>query len=248
MSSKKLPPFPGIPLPTPSSSTAAAAAAAAAAGGGGPSSSSPLSNRANISLPAPTLPFSTYPQPHFHRAWYRKCLHSTPTVRIPYGPEVEYLSTTTEGGGGGGGGGSVGGRYITTNKNRLCMCDSVDGYFLEEVGQSAAGGSSLYVEKEVVEEFWRILEWEDEKEGKLRKEKEGKVVKVVKVVKGVMKGVKEVVGSVSVSVSPGKRRKEKERKRVLRWVPRWRRLEGCCAGCAGVGEEGEEGGLRWRVV
>ncbi|KAF3128336.1 hypothetical protein TWF594_011667 [Orbilia oligospora] len=240
MSSKKLPPFPGIPLPTPSSSTAAAAA-----GGGGPSSSSPLSNRVNISLPAPTLPFSTYPQPHFHRAWYRKCLHSTPTVRIPYGPEVEYLSTTTEGGGGGG---SVGGRYITTNKNRLCMCDSVDGYFLEEVGQSAAGGSSLYVEKEVVEEFWRILEWEDEKEGKLRKEKEGKVVKVVKVVKGVMKGVKEVVGSVSVSVSPGKRRKEKERKRVLRWVPRWRRLEGCCAGCAGVGEEGEEGGLRWRVV
>ncbi|KAF3310153.1 hypothetical protein TWF173_010068 [Orbilia oligospora] len=241
MSSKKLPPFPGIPLPTPSSSTAAAAA-------GPSSSSSPLSNRANISLPAPTLPFSTYPQPHFHRAWYRKCLHSTPTVRIPYGPEVEYLSatTTTEGGGGGG---SVGGRYISTNKNRLCMCDSVDGYFLEEVDQSATGGSSnsLYVEKEVVEEFWRILEWEDEKERKLRKEKEGKVGKVVK---GVVKGVKEVVGSVS----PGKRRKEKEkeeekgRKRVLRWVPRWRRLEGCCAGCAGVGEEGEEGGLRWRVV
>ncbi|KAF3156474.1 hypothetical protein TWF788_005628 [Orbilia oligospora] len=237
MSSKKLPPFPGIPLPTPSSSTAAAAAAAAA---GPSSSSSPLSNRANISLPAPTLPFSTYPQPHFHRAWYRKCLHSTPTVRIPYGPEVEYLTTTDEAGGGGG---SVAGRYITTNKNRLCMCDSVDGYFLEEVDQSSNSG--LYVEKEVVEEFWRILEWEDGKERERRKEKEGKVVKVVK---GVVKGVKEVVGGVS----PGKRRKEekeeKGRKRVLRWVPRWRRLEGCCAGCAGVGEEGEEGGLRWRVV
>ncbi|KAK6515039.1 hypothetical protein TWF506_007391 [Arthrobotrys conoides] len=213
---KKLPPLPQIPLPTP------------------PTPGSSSSTRTNIPNPitTTTLPFSTYPQPHFHRAWYSKCLHSTPTVRIPYGPEVEYIPSE--------------GRYTATHKNRLCMCDSVDGYFLEEVDVLPDDSGKYYVEKEVVEEFWRYLEGQRRKEKEERK-KEG--IKVGKVVKDVVKGVKEVVG-----MSPGKRRREKEelkRKKVWRWVPRWRRLEGRCGGpeCAAIGEEGvDDGGMRWRVV
>ncbi|RVD83901.1 uncharacterized protein DFL_005673 [Arthrobotrys flagrans] len=166
---------------------------------------------------ATTLPFITYPQPHFHRSWYRKCLHSTPTVRIPYGPEVEYIESEA--------------KYVMANKHRMCMCDSVDGYFFEEV--DIVGGN--YEEREVVEEYWRILEWEGRREGK------GKG----KGVKGFLRGVKD-------AVSPGRKGKETEtgeggRKRVLRWVPRWRRLDGSCGGCiAAAAEGGVE--VRWREV
>ncbi|KAK6355902.1 hypothetical protein TWF718_000281 [Orbilia javanica] len=163
-----------------------------------PSSSFPSATPFSPKSLTPEIPFTTYPQPHFHRTWYRKCLHSKATVRVPSGAEAEYLPSE--------------GKYVTVNKHRMCMCESVDGYYLEEVGCDV-------VEMEVVEEFWRILEGEKKRAG----EKGGGVRRgILGVVRGVLGGKGRETGG--------------EGRRVFRWVPRWRRLEGSCGRCVTAAE------------
>ncbi|KAK6500210.1 hypothetical protein TWF481_010559 [Arthrobotrys musiformis] len=130
--------------------------------------------------------FKTRPQPHFHRIWFGKCLHLAPTVRIPFGEKIE--------------GGEV------VNRDRFCMCDDPERYYLEEIE-----GPGDFCERRVVEAFLGGVKG-----------------------RGGIRGVIEKV-----------RGRREEGRRVFRWVPRWRRVEGVC-GC-GVspprvrGSEGEGG-------
>ncbi|KAK6337397.1 hypothetical protein TWF730_002798 [Orbilia blumenaviensis] len=222
---------------------------------------STYSSSSSSAPPRPTLtnPFVTTPQPHFHRTWHSKCLHSQPTVRVPFGPEVEHLPSEA--------------RYVWTNNHRLCMCDSVDPYYLEEVEQgvgvsvgggmasfgapvcsatsaasaaaaadSASGGDKTvalggnetisrggFVERDVVEEYWRFLERENKAEKEGGKKKKGMGMGIIKRLSGGGGGLGSPGGKKSGEVSGSF---EMGRRKVFRWVPRWRRVEGVCRGCA----------------
>lgn len=124
------------------------------------------------------------------------------------------------------------------------MCAETEGYYFEEVEKDRHG---RFAEMEVVQEFWRVLGRESEmakREGGKKKKKRLSAEYYKGLVEGVRRGVLEVVGG-------GREEGEGEgggdgRRKVLRWVPRWRRVEGVCEGCAGEEEEQEE--VNWVEV
>ncbi|KAK6530898.1 hypothetical protein TWF281_007731 [Arthrobotrys megalospora] len=170
------------------------------------------------SISKPISLFTQTPQPHYHRVWHRKCLHRNPTVTVPLGQEVEYDSSSR--------------RYTRTNNHRLCMCDSSEEYYFEEV--EVVPSSGRYVEQDIVEEFWRLVDTGGSSSSKNNNNKKKKENRVSAEFKAVVKGVLEVVGGKDEGEKK-KKKKKGERKRVVRWVPRWRRVEGECRGCSGEG-------------
>ncbi|EWC44148.1 hypothetical protein DRE_06973 [Drechslerella stenobrocha 248] len=171
---------------------------------------------------------STHPQPHFHRGWYQVCHHLQATVRVP----VSRYSLDGE---------------VGPNDDKLCMCDSPDGYYYEEVDvgidQDGSGTANPpFVERGAVEAFWRFA----------REEAAGR--SIVNGDGGIGKGLgRAVIGKVADVLSPDGRKKRQKRDsiskggvgavKVKRWVPRWRREEGLCALCKAA-KRGEDRAAR----
>lgn len=93
------------------------------------------------------------------------------------------------------------------------MCDTPEEYYLEEVSKE---NMHRIEELDVVEQFWSGSD-------KLNKEKRSSLGR----------DVLEVVKKARASIGEKeKKKKKKEAKRkVLRWVPRMRRVEGRCTEC-----------------
>ncbi|EPS36172.1 hypothetical protein H072_10366 [Dactylellina haptotyla CBS 200.50] len=148
-----------------------------------------------------------YPQPHFHRAWYKECHHRLDSVRVPLGARGELDE-----------------KGYPLNNHKLCMCDSPDKYTYEQIDLDADEGSD-FPEKVVVENFWAFF--------KERKKTERRSFGLPASIGG-SSGVgyaKSLVESVNKSVKKVMSSEAKKEKKVFRFVPVWVRAEGRCEEC-----------------